>query len=164
MRRRTSEPPEIDITPMIDCVFQLILFFMVIIALVVVMGIAIRFPESQQPERSKKESQEKTLFAYVEKDLFDENHSIIRDGLVKIGAKEFAFHVTAKDSAGQDKQYTKTFDQIKAEIKRLVKEEGYKDDQILITGDVISYHWKIVKIIDLAKQCDVKGFSLVPPG
>ncbi len=162
MDRRVRESPELDITPMIDCVFQLILFFMVIIALVVVVGIAIRFPDSKQSDGgSKKESKEKVLFAYVGKDKIDMNHNILKHGTLKIVKKDFNLEVV-KDSVSRAKSYKKTFKSIKKEIKRLIEEEGYKDDQIIITGDVTAYHWKIVKIIDLAKQCGVKGFSLTP--
>lgn len=161
VNRKVRETEELDITPMIDCVFQLILFFMVIIALVVVVGIAIRFPEAQGKNRDRKKPK-KILYAYVQRDRIDPEHNIISDGVVKVVKKDFLLS-SAQDSAARAKEYKESFEAIKAEINRLIKEEEFKSDQIIITGDVTSYHWKIVKLIDLAKQCGVKGFSLTPP-
>lgn len=162
VNRKTRGTPELDVTPMIDAVFQLILFFMVIIALVVVVGIAIRFPEANDSGRSKKESKEKVLFAYVAKDRIDMMHHIKKYGAIKIVNKDFQLEVMP-DSIAQAKEYKKVFKKMKEEIQRLIDEEKYKKDQIIVTGDMTAYQWKIVKIIDLAKQCGVDRFSLTPP-
>jgi len=158
--KKRTEVPELDISPMIDCVFQLIMFFMVIIALVVVIGIAIKFPKT--PPGGAKKSKDKILFAYVERDVIDAQHNIIRDGSIKISGKEIILS-TARDSTKREEQYKRSFVKIRKEMRRLIKEEGYKKDQIVISGDVTSYHWKIIKIIDLAKKEKVSAFSLMPP-
>jgi hypothetical protein len=45
----------------------------------------------------------------------------------------------------------------------LIRIEGYKKDMLMIQGDVASYHWKILKVIDAAKADSIEAFSLVPP-
>lgn len=160
--RKQRDVAELDITPMIDCVFQLIMFFMVIIALVVVIGIAIKFPESQGKDKDKSKSKEKVLAAHVGKDRINSEHQIQKHGIIKICGKDF-FIDAYPDSVEQAAEYDKKFKDMENEIKRLINDEEYKKDMIAITGDITAYHWKIVRIIDIAKKNDVKGFSLTPP-
>jgi len=55
--RKSSEEPRIDLTPMVDVVFLLLIFFMISTTFVVSPGISIKLPEasSQSIEREPKE-------------------------------------------------------------------------------------------------------------
>ena len=108
-----GEVSELDITPMIDCVFQLIMFFMVTIALVVVVGIAIKFPEAKTPD--ERESKEKTLSAFITKDKFDDKHRIIKDGILKICGKDVVLSSSA-DAASQAKERKAAYKKIESYI------------------------------------------------
>lgn len=44
--RRSSEEPRIDLTPMVDCVFLLLIFFMISTTFVETPGLSIKLPES----------------------------------------------------------------------------------------------------------------------
>ena len=53
-----------DLTPMIDVVFQLLIFFMVTAVFAITPGLDIKLPESEEPQAPEKEN----LFIVVDQD------------------------------------------------------------------------------------------------
>jgi biopolymer transport protein ExbD len=162
IRTRTGESPEVDLTPMIDVVFQLIIFFMVVMAIAVVYGVAIKFPSGKSPQE-KKPQKEKRLVVYVQADWIEENHQLVQDGILKLNGEDIALVTSVNDPNVWEKQREHGYNYLKGEMGRLIKEEGFKDDMLLIMADVKTYHGKIMKVIDIGKELEIEGFSLVPP-
>jgi len=160
LKTRIKESAEVDITPMIDIVFQLIIFFMVVMAIAVVYGVAIKFP----PQGSQKTQQkkEKRLHVYVTRDQIDENHRLIREGILKLNGEEIVLSVS-KDSTKRVAERQRGYDDLLYRMDRLLQEEGYKKDLLLIQGDMKTYHGKILRVIDQGKEVGIEGFSLIPP-
>jgi len=165
-RRRAAVTEEIDITPMIDIVFQLIIFFMVAMSIAMVYGISIKFPPSVQPAKEKK-SKEKRIMVYMGYDVFDKDHNIIRDGELKINNEVVPLGYSPQNTKKGKKKFLKErqngFKYLRDKMRYLIKEEGYKNDILAISGDMITYHGKIMAIVDQGKAAGIKGFSLSPP-
>ena len=67
--RKSSEEPRIDLTPMVDVVFLLLIFFMILTTFVESPGISIKLPEaSSQPV--EREPQELKIYLSREGDVF----------------------------------------------------------------------------------------------
>jgi biopolymer transport protein ExbD len=187
MKSRIKEASEIDITPMIDMVFQLIIFFMVVMAIAVVYGVAIKFPPPGGNDRQEnKKKKEKTISVMVSQDEIRPGpgggHVIVRDGIVKINGEEIALtHSPISDYDKWEKEREQAFDELQERMQRLV-EKGYKSDILFIQGDMKAYHSKIMRVIDRGKRVripgktetdpktgevrpkvGIDGFSLVPP-
>jgi biopolymer transport protein ExbD len=93
MKIRTQANPEVDLTPMIDCVFQLIIFFMVIMAIAVVYGVAIKFPSGGGDAPKVKRTQEKHIQVHVAQDRIyggPEGQVTVADGILKINGEEIS--------------------------------------------------------------------------
>ena len=78
--RNAVKVDSVDMTPMIDIVFQLIIFFMMGMALAAVYGVAVKFPfgwpgPSRPVER---------IEVYVQSDHIAANHQILKDGILKM--------------------------------------------------------------------------------
>lgn len=183
MKIRTHENPEVDMTPMIDCVFQLIIFFMVIMAIAVVYGVAIKFPSSGG-EGPKKRTQEKVIRVNVAQDRIyggPDGQVTVADGVLKINGEEIPLTDGVLGHYEEwDGQREKGFDALQYKMQKLV-DEGFKTDVLYIQGDMKSYHGKIMRVIDRGKRVKlpektkdeatgqvvnkygIEGFSLVPP-
>jgi biopolymer transport protein ExbD len=167
MKMKTDQEADVNITSLIDCLMQCIIFFMVILTAEYIYGVAIKFPQATHNKENKQTKQEKNLIVYVQSDYLDRapdgGQKVIQDGVLKLNGKEIALVTDVKDTAKWASQREYGFTYLKAEMKRLIDKEGYKKDMLLIQGDMKSYHWKIMKVIDAAKEDSIEAFSLVPP-
>ncbi len=183
LKTRMKDAGEIDITPMIDLVFQLIIFFMVVMSIAVVYGVAIKFPppgsKQDKPDNTKKE---KHVNVYVAPDLITKNHVVMRDGVVKINGEEIALtDGILQNYIKWEDQREKAFGELQQHMQTLV-EKGHLSDVLFIQGEMKSYHGKIMRVIDRGKRISIPGqtekdpdtgedrpkvgfdgFSLVPP-
>lgn len=166
-RRQMYVSEEIDITSMIDVVFQLIIFFMVAMSMAIVYGIAIKFPPNVKSNANQKKSVEKNILVYMSADYFDKDHNIIRDGELKINDEIVPLGYSEQSTPEGRKKFLKErsegFKYLRDKMRHLIKNENYKNDMLNINGDMITYHEKIIKIIDQGKASGIKGFSLNPP-
>ncbi len=161
MKTRVQEAQEVDMTPMIDIVFQLIIFFMVVMAIAAVYGVAIKFPPPGSPKSQAQSQKEKRIIVVVKADWIAENHAIRRDGILKINGEEIPL-AHSKDRSKWQKEREKGYKTLRYKMKEFL-DEGYKKDMIIIKGDIKTYQKKIMKVIDQAKEVGIDGFSLVPP-
>ena len=165
MKIKTGEDADVNITALIDCLMQCIIFFMVIMSAQYIFGVAIKFappaPASQQ-QKTADEKKEKNVIVYVQADWIDEGHTLIQDGSFKINGEEHGFS-RSQDPVAREKERTTAFLWIENRMKTLIEKEGYKKDVMLIQGDMKSYHGKIMKIVDIGKGLGIESFSLVPP-
>ncbi len=182
LKSRIQEASEVDITPMIDMVFQLIIFFMVVMAIAVVYGVAIKVPPPAQKNSRKNQKKEKQVNVYVQQDRITEDHVVVADGILKINGEEIALTRSALTEYHKwEKERKEGFDALQHIMQKLV-EKGYKSDILYIRGDMKSYHGKIMRVIDRGKRVEIPGeteidsktgeprqkygfdgFSLVPP-
>lgn len=177
MRIKTSAEAECNITSMIDCLMQCIIFFMLIMSSHYIFGVAIKFspPGSSQNKEISKEKP-KNIVVYVQSDYIEKDHKLLRDGLLKLNGEEIPLGVSA-DTAEWAEQRKTGYTYLVWQIKKLI-DEGYKKDVIMIQGDNKTYHGKIMKVVDCAKsirilngkmniggdgETVIGGFSLVPP-
>jgi biopolymer transport protein ExbD len=163
--KRRDEAPEVDMSPMIDVVFQLIIFFMVVLSLAAVFGIIIKFPQ-QAASQQKNQSQEKILTVFIYQDWIEPGgptgHNVIQDGDIKLVDETVQLWISG-DPKTRDQDREVAFKYIRDKMKWLIDEKGFKKDMLVIKGDVKTYHWKVVKIIDNAKSLGITGYSLAPP-
>ncbi len=166
-RRQMAVSEEVDITSMIDVVFQLIIFFMVAMSMAMVYGIAIKFPPNVKSAANQKKSTEKQIIVYMGADYFDKDHNIIRDGELKINGEIVPLGYSDQSTQEGRKKFLSErrdgFRYLRDKMRHLVKIEGYKGDMLNINGDMITYHEKMVSIIDQGKAAGIKGFALNPP-
>ncbi len=161
--KKEFEAVDADITPMIDIVFQLIIFFMLIMSIKVVYGIAIRFPLKPPKNPPPVEKQLKPISVWVGNDDYDEGHKVKLEGYIKLngepiglGASEDPNIFSREHDAGMEYLYKR--------IRYLVHNPSVKYDTILnITAPVNAYHGKIVEVIDQSKKAGLKGFTMNPP-
>lgn len=161
LKSRIGEAQEVDITPMIDIVFQLIIFFMVVMAIAAVYGVAIKFPAGGSSNRNNSSKQPKNIVVYVQSDWIEKEHVVVRDGILKINGKEILLGHSDDHKQWEDER-KQGYKVLKARMQNLV-DEGYKTDVLMIQGDMKTYHGKIMRVIDVAKDLQIDGFSLVPP-
>jgi biopolymer transport protein ExbD len=64
IKKQKSEQQTLDLTPMIDVVFQLLIFFMVTAVFAITPGLDIKLPESEEAQAPEKEN----LFIVVDQD------------------------------------------------------------------------------------------------
>jgi biopolymer transport protein ExbD len=164
MKLKTTQEAECNITSLIDCLMQCIIFFMMIMSAQYVYGVAIKFPSvSAAAQKTNQENkQEKDITVYVQADRIEKDHRLIAEGLLKVNGEERYISAPNADSATQAKQREQAYQWLEYKFYDL-KKQGYKSDMVKIQGDMKTYHGKIMKVIDVAKGVDIKGFSLVPP-
>ncbi len=161
IKPRISDAQEVDITPMIDIVFQLIIFFMVVMAIAAVYGVAIKFPAGGSSKRNNETKKPKNIVVYVQSDWIDQGHYIHRDGILKVNGKEIPLaHSDNRDNWPKERE--NGYKRLRKRMEALV-EEGYKTEVIMIQGEMKTYHGKVMQVIDQAKYLGIDGFSLVPP-
>jgi biopolymer transport protein ExbD len=76
--RKPSEEPRIDLTPMVDVVFLLLIFFMISTTFVESPGISIKLPESSA-QTVDREPKEIKVYLSREGDIFYRDHKITLD-------------------------------------------------------------------------------------
>jgi biopolymer transport protein ExbD len=76
--KRSIEEPRVDLTPMVDCVFLLLIFFMISTTFVETPGLTIKLPESTAQTISR---EPKELKIYLDKDgqIFHQDRPISLD-------------------------------------------------------------------------------------
>ncbi len=156
---------DVNITALIDCLMQCIIFFMVIMSAQYVYGVAIKFPPPGAAKAKSEQKQEKNIVVYVQSDVLDRaadgSHYVRQDGVVKLNGEEIALAVSGNRTNWENER-KRGFDELKFKMDQRLK-EGYKNDILLIQGDMKTYHGKIMHVIDIAKDLKIDGFSLVPP-
>ena len=81
-RRRHSEPPRVDLTPTLDVVFLLLIFFMISTTFVETSGLTINLPKSSA-QQIKKEPHEVRVYLRADGVIFLEQQEIILSDLIK---------------------------------------------------------------------------------
>lgn len=163
--RREVVTTEIDMTPMIDCIFQLMIFFMLIMSISVVYGIAIRFPSgaARNDANRNDEKQVKPIVAWVGNDAYDEGHKIKYEGYVKLNGEPIGLGLST-DPAKFRAEHARGMEYIYQQIRYLVNHPTEKYDSTLnILAPVNAYQGKIVEVIDQGKKAGLKGFVMNPP-
>jgi hypothetical protein len=163
MQLRTKEEADINITSMIDCLMQCIIFFMVIMSAQYIFGVAIKFPSAGKAAQqvSKEEKKEKYITVYISADQIDTGHTLIYPGMLKINGEEIPM-VTNDDRSTWAKQYENAYNVLKGKMKDLI-DKGYKKEMLMVQGEMKTYHLKTMQVIDIGKDIGMDGFSLVPP-
>ena len=77
--RKPEEEPRIDLTPMVDVVFLLLIFFMISTTFVESPGISIKLPESSS-QTVDREPKEIKIYLSREGDIYHRNQKISLDG------------------------------------------------------------------------------------
>jgi biopolymer transport protein ExbD len=162
VRARLPEAAGVDLTPMIDLVFQLIIFFMVVMSVAVVYGVAVRFPSGDgRPADGPKQIQ-----VYVQADLITSGHQVLRDGVVKVNGEEISLTHTVLGTERYwlrwDEEREAAFGEVERRMRRMAA-HGYRTDVVAVGGDVKAYHGKIARILDRAKRVGIEGFALTSP-
>jgi biopolymer transport protein ExbD len=161
MKIKTDMDADVNITSLIDCLMQCIIFFMVIMSAQYVFGVAIKFPPAGSSKGKSNQKEEKNIMVYVQSDWLEKGHYIVQDGVLKINGEDIAMTSTQDRKKWPDER-KKAYDYLEYRIGDLLK-QGYKKDVLLVQGDMTSYHGKIMQVIDRAKAQGMEGFSLVPP-
>jgi biopolymer transport protein ExbD len=161
MKIKTDAEADVNITSLIDCLMQCIIFFMVIMSAQYVFGVAIKFPPAGKNAGKKDQKEEKNIMVYVQADWLEKGHYVVRDGTLKINGEEVAM-TTSDDRKKWPEERKRAYDWIEFRIGELLK-QGYKKEVLLVQGDMTSYHGKIMQVIDRAKAQKMDGFSLIPP-
>ena len=81
-RRHHSEPPRVDLTPMVDVVFLLLIFFMISTTFVETPGLTVNLPKSSA-KLVKKEQQEVRVYLRADGGIFLEQKEIELSSLVE---------------------------------------------------------------------------------
>lgn len=74
-RRRHAEPPRVDLTPMVDVVFLLLIFFMISTTFVETPGLTINLPKSSS-QQIKKEQKEIRVYLRSDGTIFLEKQQV----------------------------------------------------------------------------------------
>ncbi len=80
-RRRKTEPPRVDLTPMVDVVFLLLIFFMISTTFIETPGLSINLPKSSAQQITK-EPQEVRVYLRADGEIFLEQQEIELTALI----------------------------------------------------------------------------------
>lgn len=133
-RRRNSEM-QINMTPLIDCVFLLLIFFMIATTFAPMPGIRVKLPPPGTPPPGQKDQQQLILRISDPESGIPDGAMVLNDNLISMGELLGSFQ--------------------RATLKQ-------KEMLIIQSGRDVK-HEQIVKIMDLAKRADIKkiGFAMV---
>ncbi len=81
-RRRQTEEPRVDLTPMVDVVFLLLIFFMISTTFIETPGFTINLPKSSA-QQIKKEQQEVRVYLRADGEIFLEQQEIELSDLIQ---------------------------------------------------------------------------------
>jgi len=84
--RKQSEEPRIDLTPMVDVVFLLLIFFMISTTFVETPGISIKLPEASS-QTIDREPKEVKIYLSREGDIYHRDQKISLDGFKSLLAE-----------------------------------------------------------------------------
>jgi biopolymer transport protein ExbD len=162
MKIKTDAEADVNITSLIDCLMQCIIFFMVIMTAQYTFGVAIKFAGagSEGKGPGKKEKVEKNIVVYVQADQIEANHVLVRDGILKLNGEDIGLTYSENHSKWDQERKT-AFEYLGGKIAELIS-AGYNKDQLIIQGDMLAYHGKVMAVIDQAKANKIAGFTLVP--
>jgi biopolymer transport protein ExbD len=169
MKIKTKETADVNITSLIDCLMQCIIFFMVIMSAQYVYGVAIKFAPPNSQKQGEPPKKEKSIIVYVQADYLDRapdgGHLVVQDGILKLNDEEFALvgGEDIKDRSKWPEARQKAFDYLRLKMKKLIVDEGYRKDMLLIRGDNKTYQGKIMSVVDAGKADSIEAFSLIPP-
>jgi biopolymer transport protein ExbD len=79
--RRRSEDPRVDLTPMVDVVFLLLIFFMISTTFIETPGLTIDLPKSSQQQTHKK-AEEVRVYLAADSSLYLEQKKVSSDELM----------------------------------------------------------------------------------
>lgn len=133
--RRRKQAADINMTPMIDCVFLLLIFFMVATSFTPIPGIRVKLPPPGQPMNPENKPQQ-LILRISDPDPGQSNGTmVLNDQIVSL-------------------------ESLLAEFQRATLKQ--KEMLIIQSGRDV-YHDQVVKVMDLAKRADVKkiGFAMV---
>ena len=133
-RRRKSEMA-FTMTPLIDCVFLLLIFFMIATTFAPMPGIRVKLPPPGTPPPGQKDQQQLILRISDPEPGIPDGAMVLNDNLVSMGELLGSFQ--------------------RATLKQ-------KEMLIIKSGRDV-WHDQIVRIMDLAKRADIKkiGFAMV---
>lgn len=99
-RRRQTEAPRVDLTPMVDVVFLLLIFFMISTTFVETPGLSINLPKSSQQQIAKEPREVRVYLRadgtiYLEKDEVSETQLVERLQALGPSAAETSFLLMA---------------------------------------------------------------------
>jgi biopolymer transport protein ExbD len=157
MKIKTTEEADVNIVSLIDCLMQCIIFFMVIMSAQYVFGVAIKFPASGRAE-SKDQKNEKNVVVFVQADWIEQSHTLVREGILKLNGEEIGLAVS-EDKKKWDEERKRGYAYLQYRIKQMI-DSGYNKKSMVIQGDVLTYHGKIMAVIDQGKANKIDGFDL----
>jgi len=133
-RRRKSEMA-FTMTPLIDCVFLLLIFFMIATTFSPMPGIRVKLPPPGTPPPGQKDQQQLILRISDPEPGIPDGAMVLNDDLISMGELLGRFQ--------------------RATLKQ-------KEMLIIQSGRDV-WHGQIVKVMDLAKRADIKkiGFAMV---
>ena len=106
IERKKKAAVELPLTPMIDVVFQLLIFFMVTAVFAITPGLDIKLPEAEESENPEKENlfivideqgmmklnHKSVTFATLKRELMEKRKILDNTTMIVIQADEKAFH------------------------------------------------------------------------
>lgn len=133
-RRRKSEM-QFTMTPLIDCVFLLLIFFMIATTFAPMPGIRVKLPPPGTPPPGQKDQQQLILRVSDPEPGIPDGAMVLNDDLVSMGELLGRFQ--------------------RATLKQ-------KEMLIIQSGRDV-WHDQVVRVMDLAKRADIKkiGFAMV---
>jgi len=161
MKIKTEEEADVNITSLIDCLMQCIIFFMVIMSAQYIFGVAIKFPPAGKGSGKSDQKESKDIVVYVQSDWLEKGHYVVRDGVLKLNGEDIAM-TSSDDRKKWPDERKRAYDYLEFKIGELLA-KGYKKDVLLVQGDMTTYHGKVMQVIDRGKAKGMKGFSLIPP-
>lgn len=139
--RKSAEP---DLTPILDCVFLLVIFFMVVNSISTIIGITIKIPKDPGDQPVDDEQlPANNIVATIYADDIGFDHKIKLERGVKIN-----------DEWADWKDIVK-------KVEKKIDELGKKP--LIVQGQEKTHHGKIIKVMDLAQTAGINGFSFAPP-
>lgn len=162
VKKKTLEC-DVDMTPMIDVVFQLIIFFMVAISMAVVYGVVIKFPLGQAKKgANNSEKKERVISVFIEQDFIAPGHQVVQDGNMKILGQTVPMWVSG-DLSTQKADRERAYKYIEEQMNYLITTKGFNKEKLVIKANPRTYQWKIIKILDIGQKLGLSKFSLSPP-
>ncbi|WP_225071379.1 biopolymer transporter ExbD [Desulfuromonas sp. CSMB_57] len=107
-RKKKFETPRVDLTPMVDCVFLLLIFFLLSTSFVEAPGITVKLPESTAQERQQEVKEVKVYLStageiYVGEKRFDKAQLVSHLRSFGAQAEEMTFLLLADREAQHGK-------------------------------------------------------------
>ncbi len=133
MPSRPRKAPELDMAPMIDCVFQLLIFFMLTTSFAPMRGIRVQLPPPGKPSAEKP----KGLIVRIANPEGGQ-----RDGTMVLNDEIVSYNDL---------------------YSRVINASEETKNMLIIQADREVLHQQIIKVIDLAKQAGIDkiGFAMV---